>query len=170
MLEAVVEIDAEVELPKFHARTAEARLLQEPISPDPAGPAYGQRKAALYATCYVDYNKPDTAKAAVGVLAKQGVEAKLVYPECCGMPQFEDGELKEVAARAERIARAFAPYIADGYEGAALPASYALWIKYEGPWLRPDSEPVRKLSRAARDISEYVVGLAKTFGLAPGLQ
>ena len=34
------------------------------------------------------------------VLAKQGVEAKLVYPECCGMPQFEDGELSEVAERA----------------------------------------------------------------------
>jgi glycerol-3-phosphate dehydrogenase subunit C len=168
MLERVAEIDAEVELPTFHSKTA-MDAVKTPLTPDPAGPAFGQRKVALYATCYVDYNKPNTAVAAAGVLAKQGVEAKLVYPECCGMPQFEDGELKEVAARAERVARAFEPYIDDGYEVAALTASCALLMKFEWPLLLPDSEPVAKLARASRDISEYVVGLAKTFGLAPGL-
>jgi glycerol-3-phosphate dehydrogenase subunit C len=170
MLQAVAEIDAEVELPRFHAHTAESRLLQEPIRPDPAGPAFGQRKAALYATCYVDYNKPDTAVAAAKVLAKQGVEAKLVYPECCGMPQLEDGELSEVAARAERVARAFSALIDEGYEVVALTASCGLMMKFEWPLLLPDNELVQKLSKATRDVSEYVVGLAKTFGLAPGLQ
>ena len=170
MLEAVADIDAEVELPKFHAVTAEKRLQQEPVRPDPAGPAFGQRKAALYATCYVDYNKPDAAVAASKVLAKQGVEAKLVYPECCGMPQFEDGELKEVAGRAERVAKVFSPLIDEGYEVVALTASCALMMKFEWPLLLPDNELVRKLSKATRDISEYVVGLSKAFGLAPGLQ
>jgi glycerol-3-phosphate dehydrogenase subunit C len=169
MLEAVAEIDAEVELPRFHSRTAEASL-HNPLAPDPAGPAFGQRKAALYATCYVDYNKPDTAVAAAQVLARQGVEAKLVYPECCGMPQFEDGDLSEVAARAERVARAFSPLIDDGYEVVALTASCGLMMKFEWPLLLPDNELVQKLSKATRDVSEYVVGLAKTFGLAPGLQ
>jgi glycerol-3-phosphate dehydrogenase subunit C len=170
MLQAVAEIDAEVELPRFHARTAETRLLQEPVRPDPAGPAFGQRKAALYATCYVDYNKPDTAVAAAKVLARQGVEARLVYPECCGMPQFEDGELSDVAARAERVAKAFSPLIDEGYEVVALTASCGLMMKFEWPLLLPDDELVRKLSKATRDVSEYVVGLAKAFGLAPGLQ
>jgi glycerol-3-phosphate dehydrogenase subunit C len=170
MLQAVAEIDAEVELPKFHARTAETRLLQEPVRPDPAGPAFGPRKAALYATCYVEYNKPDTAVAAAKVLARQGVEAKLVYPECCGMPQFEDGDLTSVAARAERVARAFSPLIDAGYDVVALTASCALMMKFEWPLLLPDNDLVQKLSRATRDVSEYVVGLAKTFGLAPGLQ
>jgi glycerol-3-phosphate dehydrogenase subunit C len=170
MLQAVAAIDAEVELPKFHAITAEKRLQQEPVRPDPAGPAFGQRKAALYATCYVDYNKPDTAVAAARVLAKQGVEAKLVYPECCGMPQLEDGELSEVAARAERVAKAFSPLIDEGYEVVALTASCGLMMKFEWPLLLPDNERVQKLSKATRDVSEYMVGLAKTFGLAPGLQ
>jgi glycerol-3-phosphate dehydrogenase subunit C len=169
MLQAVADIDAEVELPTFHSKTAMGAH-KAPLKPDPAGPAFGQRKVALYATCYVDYNKPDTATAAVQVLALQGVEAKLVYPECCGMPQFEDGELKEVAARAERVARAFEPLIDDGYEVAALTASCALMMKFEWPLLLPESQTVKKLSRATRDISEYVVGLAKTFGLAPGLK
>jgi glycerol-3-phosphate dehydrogenase subunit C len=169
MLEQVAAVDAEVELPKFHSKTA-MDTLKAPLAPDPAGPAFGQRKVALYATCYVDYNKPDTAVAAAKVLAKQGVEAKLVYPECCGMPQFEDGELKEVAARAERVARAFGPLIDEGYEVAALTASCALMMKFEWPLLLPESEAVKKLSLATRDIGEYVVGLAKAFGLAPGLQ
>ncbi|HEY4030825.1 MAG TPA: heterodisulfide reductase-related iron-sulfur binding cluster [Caulobacteraceae bacterium] len=170
MLQAVAEVDAEVELPRYHAVTAEKRLQQEPVRPDPAGPAFGQRKVALYATCYVDYNKPDTAVAAAKVLAKQGVESKLVYPECCGMPQFEDGDLADVAARAERVAKVFSPLIDEGYEVVSLTASCSLMMKFEWPLLLPDNALVKKLARATRDVSEYVVGLAKAFGgLAPGL-
>ena len=168
LLEAISQIDAEVELPKYHAKTA-TDLLATPYAPDPAGPAFGQRKVALYATCFVDYNTPDTAVAAAKVMAKQGVEAKLVYPECCGMPQLESGALDEVAGRAERVARAFAPYIAQGYDVVALTASCGLMMKFEWPLLLPDNEAVLALSRATRDISEYVVDLSRTFGLAPGL-
>ena len=55
---------------------------------------------AIYATCFVDYNEPDDAAvAAARVLALQGVEVKLVYPECCGMPQLEAGDPTDVAGR-----------------------------------------------------------------------
>ena len=168
LLEAIAEIDAEVELPKYHSKTA-TDLLPTPIAPDPAGPAFGQRKVALYATCFVDYNTPDTAVAAARVLARQGVEAKLVYPECCGMPQLESGALDDVAGRAKRVAAAFAPYIEQGYEVAALTASCGLMMKFEWPLLLPEDESVRKLSAATRDICEYVVDLSKSIGLAPGL-
>ncbi len=155
-------------MPKYHSRTATDRL-KTPLAPDPAGPAFGQRKAALYATCFVDYNAPDTAVAAAQVLARQGVEAKLVYPECCGMPQLEAGDLADVAKRAERIAATFAPLIDDGYEIVALTASCGLMMKFEWPLLLPESEPIKRLAAATRDISQYVVELSKTFGLAPGL-
>ena len=165
LLEAVAEIDAEAELPKYHSRTATDRL-KTPIAPDPAGPAFGQRKVALYATCFVDYNTPDTAVAAARVLAKQGVEARLVYPECCGMPQLEAGDLKTVAGRAERVAAVFAPLIEDGYDVVALTASCGLMMKFEWPLLLPENHAVQHLSRATKDISEYVVGLQKA--LRPG--
>ncbi len=168
LLDAIAQIDAEVELPQYHAKTA-TDLLKAPIAPDPAGPAFGQRKVALYATCFVDYNQPDTALAAARVLAKQGVEAVLVYPECCGMPQLEAGDLSDVAGRAERIAKAFAPYIEQGYEIAALTASCGLMMKFEWPLLLPENNAVLQLAAATRDICEYVVGLSKTFGMAPGL-
>ena len=168
LMEKVAGIDAEVELPKYHAKTA-TDLLKTPLAPDPAGPAFGQRKVAIYATCFVDYNEPDTAVAAAKVLAKQGVEAKLVYPECCGMPQLEAGDIKTVAGRAERVAKAFAPLIAEGYEVVALTASCGLMMKFEWPLILPENPEVLHLSRATRDICEYVVGLNKDFGLAPGL-
>jgi glycerol-3-phosphate dehydrogenase subunit C len=169
LLEAIAKIDAEAELPRYHSRTAEDRL-RSPLAPNPDGPAFGQRKVALYATCYVDYNAPDTAVAAAKVLALQGCEVKLVYPECCRMPQLEAGDLAETAGAARRVAAAFAPYIEEGYEIVALTASCGLMMKFEWPLMLPEDPAVVRLSAATRDISEYVVDLAKTFGLAPGLR
>ncbi len=169
LLEAIAQIDAEAELPKYHSKTATDRL-KSPIAPNPAGPAFGLKKVALYATCFVDYNQPDTAVAATRVLALQGVEVKLVYPECCGMPQLEAGDLKDVADRAERVAAVFAPLIEAGYDVVALTASCGLMMKFEWPLMLPDSALVKRLSGATRDICEYVVELSKGPGLAAGLK
>jgi glycerol-3-phosphate dehydrogenase subunit C len=168
LLDAIAQIDAEAELPKYHSKTATDRL-KVPAPPNPAGPAIGQRKVVLYATCFVDYNAPDTAVAAARVLALQGVEARLVYPECCGMPQLEAGDLADVAHRAERVAQVFAPYIDEGYDVVALTASCGLMMKFEWPLLLPENHAVGRLAAATRDVSEYVVDLARTFGLVPGL-
>jgi glycerol-3-phosphate dehydrogenase subunit C len=168
LLDAIAQIDAEVELPKYYSKTATDRL-KGPLAPNPAGPAFGQRKVALYATCFVDYNEPDTAVAAARVLALQGVEVKLVYPECCGMPHLEAGDLKDVAGRAGRVAGVFAPLIEDGYDVVALTASCGLMMKFEWPLIEPENKAVVALSAATKDICEYVVDLQKSFGLAEGL-
>lgn len=168
LLEAIAGIDAEADLPKFHSKTAKDRLKTMPAA-DPAGPAFGQRKAVIYATCFSNYNDPATAEAAAAVLAKQGVETAFCYPECCGMPQLEAGDLSEVAARAGRTAAAFAPWIEKGYDVIALTASCGLMMKFEWPLLLPENSAVAALARATKDVSQYVVSLSKTFGLAPGL-
>jgi glycerol-3-phosphate dehydrogenase subunit C len=169
LLEGIAQIDAEVELPRYHTRTAQGALKSDPVQVNRAGPAFGKRKVALYATCFVDYNKPDTAVAAARVLALQGCEVKLVYPECCRMPQLEAGDLGEVAGAAQRVAKAFAPYIEDGYDVVALTASCGLMMKFEWPLLLPDDHAVGRLAGATKDICEYVMELSKAHGLAPGL-
>jgi len=170
LMEAIAKIDSEVELPKYNSQTAEDRLKRSGPAADPAGPAFGQRKVALYATCFVDYNEPDTAVAAAKVLARQGCEVKLVYPECCGMPELEAGALADVARRAEKVAGVFEPLIADGWDVVSLTASCGLMMKFEWPLMLPESAAVKRLSAAAKDICEYVVDLNRAFGLAPGLQ
>ena len=168
MLDAIAGIDAEASLPQYHSKTAADRL-KTPLAPNPEGPAFGLRKVALYATCFVDYNAPDTAVAAARVLALQGVEVKLVYPECCGMPQLEAGDVADVAGKARRVAAVFAPLIDEGYQVVALTASCGLMMKFEWPLILPEDGAVKQLSAATRDISEYVVELSKSLGLAPGL-
>ena len=66
-MEAVTGIDRTAPLPKFHAKTFVAADRSEPISPNKDTPAFGKRKAALYATCFVNYNKPATGMAARAV-------------------------------------------------------------------------------------------------------
>jgi glycerol-3-phosphate dehydrogenase subunit C len=168
LMEAVAGIDKTAELPKYHSRTASDRL-KSPLAPDPAGPAFGQRKAALYATCFVDYNEPDVAVAARGVLAKQGVETRLAYPECCGMPQLEAGDIADVARRAAKVAAELLPLVDQGWDIVTLTASCGLMMKFEWPLILPESEDVKRLAAAVRDISEYVVEISKAHGLAPGL-
>lgn len=169
LIEAIAKIDAEAELPRWHSKTARDRL-RSPTEPNPDGPAFGQRKVALYATCFVDYNRPDTAVAAARVLALQGVEVKFVYPECCGMPQLEAGNLEDVAGRARRVAAVFEPLVQDGWDVVALTASCGLMMKFEWPLLLPQDHAVGRLSAATKDVSEYVVELSRTFGLTPGLR
>lgn len=167
-LESVAGIDRDTELPKYYNKTATVRL-KSPPQPDPAGPAYGRRKAALYATCFVDYNHPDTAVASAAVLARQGIETRMAYPACCGMPQLEAGDIAEVAKRAETVTKALLPLVDDGYDIIALTASCGLMLKFEWPLILPENEDVKRLSAATRDISEYVVELSREYGLADGL-
>jgi glycerol-3-phosphate dehydrogenase subunit C len=168
-MEAVAGIDRTAILPRYHSQPA-SRRLRTPMDPDPLGPAFGRRKAALYATCFVDYNAPRTAEAAMAVLAKQGVETTIAYPACCGMPQLEAGDIASVAASAEKVAAALAPLIDDGFDIVALTASCGLMLKFEWPLILPESDAVRRLAAATRDISQYVVELAKAHGLAEGLR
>jgi glycerol-3-phosphate dehydrogenase subunit C len=43
-------------------------------------------------------------------------------------------------------------------------------LKFEWPLLLPDDEDIKRLSGATRDISEYIVDIAKNEGLADGMK
>ena len=51
----------------------------------------------------------------------------------------------------------------------ALVASCALMLKLEWPLILPDDPAVKRLSAHSSDICEYVVGISRAEGLAPGL-
>jgi len=170
LMEKTLGIDAHAELPKFVSRTFVASDRRTPIWPNASAPAFGQRKAALFATCFVNYNKPRTGLAARAVLNHIGVETRVAYPGCCGMPHLEQGDVARVAASARNVAAALAPYLEQGYDIVALVPSCALMLKFEWPLILPDDKAVERLAHATFDISEYVVDIARKEGLAPGLQ
>jgi len=168
VMESVAGIDRNAELPKFHAKTFEARAKSAPPAVNADAPAKG-RKAVLYATCFANYNSPEIGIAAQGVLALNGVETEVVYPGCCGMPQLEQGDIASVAKSAETVAAELAPWIDKGYDVIALVPSCALMLKFEWPLILPGNAAIEKLANASFDITEYIVDIAKKEGLADGL-
>lgn len=168
LLEKVAGVDRKAELPKFHGKTFMTRAKEAPPEVNREAPAFG-RKAAIFATCFANYNNPQIGEAALKVLAKNGVDAEVVYPGCCGMPQLEQGDLARVAEKAKATAKALKPYIEAGKDIIALVPSCALMMKFEWPLIVPDDPDVKTLAQATYDISEYVVDIADKEGLAPGL-
>ncbi len=171
VLESVAGVHREAKLPKFHGKTFAVRAKQEPVQVNADAPAAkAGRKAALYATCFVNYNNPGIGMATRAVLAHNGVETKVVYPRCCGMPQLEHGEIEKVAENARKVAAAFEPLIDEGYDVVALVPSCALMLKFEWPLILPEDEKVKKLAEATFDVAEYVLDISKRQGLVPGLK
>lgn len=168
VLESVAKVDRNADLPKYHAKTFTERAAEGPPEVNQTAPAKG-RKAVLYATCFVNFNNPRIGAATREVLAKNGVETEVVYPRCCGMPQFEQGDLAAVADAAREIAADLEPWIDKGYDVVALVPSCALMMKFEWPLILPGEEQIEKLSKAVSDVTEYVVDIANTEGLAEGL-
>jgi glycerol-3-phosphate dehydrogenase subunit C len=167
-LEAIAGVHRDASLPEFHSQTFEAQARSAPPDVAPDAPA-ASRKAVLYATCFVNYNNPLIGTAAQGILAKNGVQTEVVYPGCCGMPQFEQGDLADVAGRARHVAAEMSSWIDSGHTIVALTPSCALMLKFEWPLLLPDDDQVAKLAAATMDITEYIVDIARSEGLAPGL-
>lgn len=168
VMEKITGIDKDADLPKFHSKTFEKLSAKNPPARNINAPA-AARKAVIYATCYVDYNKPESGTAAHKVLAKNGVEIDVVYPACCGMPYLEQGNIAQVAKQAEKVKAALLPWVDKGYDIIALTASCGLMIKMEWPLILPGDEDIKRLSAATYDVAEYMVDIAKKEGLAAGL-
>ncbi|MCC6918210.1 MAG: glycerol-3-phosphate dehydrogenase [Alphaproteobacteria bacterium] len=170
LLEKTLGIDRDAELPKFAGKTLMKRARKQKHAPNSAAPAFGKRKAVLFATCFVNFNKPETGEAALAVLNKLGIETKVDYPGCCGMPFLEQAELDRVAEQARTVAAALRPLIDAGYDVITPTASCGLMFKFEWPLIVPGDENVKALSKATFDIDEYVVDVAKKHGLPDGLK
>jgi len=169
LMEKTAGIDAKATLPKFHARTFVSAAKQEEGEINCAAPAFGKRKAALYATCFVNYNKPETGMDARAVLNHIGVDTKVAYPGCCGMPFLEQAELSRVAEQAAKVSHELCKLIDEGYDIVTLTASCGLMLKFEWALILPDNPDVKRLADNVFDIDEYVVDVARKEGLPMGL-
>jgi len=168
-LERLAGIHHGARLPRYDGETLEIRVHREMAETNEAAPAFGKRKAVLYATCFVNFNATDIGSAARKVLAMNGVELEVLHPACCGMPKLELGHIEAVAAQAKKVSAALLPWVDQGYDIIALTPSCALMLKFEWPLILPNDPDVKRLAQSTFDVSEYVVDIAKKHGLAPGL-
>ena len=173
ILERIAHVHRDAALPEYTSRTLVERA-KDGIEVNREAPAYGIRKAVLYATCSMNFNDPDLGVLARKVLAKNGIETEVVYPACCGMPQLEQGDIAAVVANARKVAEALLPWVDEGYDVVALVPSCALMMKLEWPLLVPKDDAayanVKKLANATFDLSEFIVDIAARHGLASGMK
>ena len=169
LLRGTADLHPDAELPKFasHTLAVEAAATTPQVNRD--APAFG-RKAVLYATCFGNYNDPHVGLDMRAVLARNGVETEIAHPHCCGMPLLEQGRIAEVAASAQKVAAELNQWIDKGYDVIALVPSCALMLKFEWPLILPGDAAIAKLSKGTFDISEYIVDIARSKGMAPGME
>ena len=168
ILEIITGIDKRAILPKYNDETFEKYSKKNKNEINKSAPGFG-RKAVIYSTCFVNFNKKDTGVAALKVLKTNGVDVQHAYPGCCGMPQLEQADLKKVTEQAIKISKELLKWVNKGYEVITLTASCGLMLKFEWPLLLPKNEDIKKLSLHTKDIDEYVVDISKKEGLVEGL-
>ena len=163
IVEKTLGIDRRAAIPAIAKRT-----LIEQIKNEDAIPITSSTECVvLYATCYGNYNDTRLGLWAKRIIEHFGVNVEVVYPGCCGMPLYEQGNLTRVAVTAENIANFFSPYIEKNKKIIALLPSCGLMIKNEWPLLHPLSETVQKLKEHTLDICEYIANLIQRYGMPP---
>lgn len=125
-------------------------------------------KAAIFSTCYVNYNEPGIGNDLLALLAHNEIPAVLVEKEaCCGMPKLELGDLEQVARLKEINIPPLARLAREGFAILAPVPSCALMFKSELPLMFPGDGDVAVVADAMFDPFEYFVlrrkdGLLKT--------
>lgn len=120
-------------------------------------------KVVLFPTCSVEWNRPDIGKAAVQVLEQNNVEVAVEYPQCCGMPFYDVGDVKAANEARTALVGALKSWVARGYTIVTPGPSCSLMIKKEYPWLSKDEDTLG-VAKGTRDLCEFLMEL-KTKGL-----
>ena len=144
IIEFFTGIDKNVILPKYNNQTFDKYSKKNVDEINTSAPAFG-RKAVIYSTCFVNFNKKNTGIAALKVLKKNGVDVKHSYTGCCGMPHLEQGNLKEVTTQAKNISKELLKWVDKGYEIITLTASCGLMVKFDWPLLLPNDLNIKKM-------------------------
>jgi len=118
--------------------------------------AAGQNGAvALFSTCLVEYNRPSTGKAAVGLLELAGLTVRWPDQRCCGMPNMDTGDLAAVTEKARFNVASLAEEVRAGRDIVCPGPSCSMTLRKEYPELL-GSEDARLVAAHTFDLMEYL--------------
>ena len=152
MMEKLLGIHRDKELPDFADETFDAWLQRNPL---PAAPAKPAAKVALFPTCFVNYYNPGPGRAAIKVLAKNGCDLKCPKQNCCGMPALEAGDVEFARKQARGNIESMLPLVRQGYKVAAINPTCSMTMRKEYPFLLAGFE-VKEFSAAVVDPHEVL--------------
>ncbi len=145
----MLDIHPNAHLPDYHKDTLRKRSKNhQPIGIQSiaAGPTRG--RAALFATCYCNFNEPGIAEDLIAVFEHNGIPVRLTEKEsCCGMPKLEQGDLETVDKLRRKNIPQLLKLIDEGWDIVAAVPSCVLMFKQELPlmtWSNRLYNPVKR--------------------------
>ena len=159
LIENVIEIHADAELPRFESNTLRKRqseIISRTATGEAAGPTQG--KVTLFGTCYGNRNEPVIGDDLIAVFEHNNIPVTLAHKEkCCGMPKMELGDLEAVEQAKNANIPVLSKLIDEGWDIVAPIPSCVLMFKQELPLLFPNEPEVIKVCEAIFDPFEYLM-------------
>jgi glycerol-3-phosphate dehydrogenase subunit C len=158
MASKLLDVHPQAHLPDFHTNTLRRRLKDHQFIGKQAVEADPTRgRAALFATCYCNFNEPGIGEDLVAVFEHNGIPVRLTEKEsCCGMPKLEQGDLEKVNKLRKKNIPQLVKLIDEGWDIVAAVPSCVLMFKQELPLMFPDDEDIAKVKRHIFDPFEYL--------------
>lgn len=150
LMEAVVGIDRNRNLPRFHHHTF-ARWFGKRRAPARSGGS----KVAFFYSCSVNYNEPQVGRDALSVLEHNGCAVSCPEQVCCGMPYLDGGDIEAATRNARRNIATLLPLVQQGAEVVVPQPTCSYVLKKEYPMLVPGPE-AEAVAAKTRDVFEYL--------------
>jgi glycerol-3-phosphate dehydrogenase subunit C len=159
--ELVVGIHRRAPLPMFARHTFRSRAADMGARLAPAVPAGDlpspDRAVVYFHGCAANYYEPGVARAALAVLARNGLEVIVPPQECCGLPLISNGLYHRARQRARRNLDVLAAYARRGYRIVLTSTSCGHTLKAEyAEMLDLDDADARLVAESTWDIMELL--------------
>jgi len=159
-------LDRNRRLPSFHRETFKRWFARGDGRVREAVP--GNRRLAYYVGCFANYYQPETGKALVQILKRNGFEVLVPDQKCCGLPMIANKNMRGARRNAEYNVESLAAVVAEGYDIITACPSCSLMIRRE--YLNfYDSPKARLVAEHLYYVDEYLMGLNRRGDLDTGL-
>ncbi|MEY2854274.1 MAG: hypothetical protein RL030_1406 [Pseudomonadota bacterium] len=158
LLDKTLGVHPRAPLPSLHVDSARARL-QRRSRPaiEPLDTAETAGRVILFTTCHANHSEPTIVEDLVAVFEHNGITVDLAARErCCGMPQWEAGDLETISRYKETNVPELKGLIDRGFDVVAPLPSCVLMFKQYLPLLFPGDPDVLAVSRRIFDPFEYL--------------
>ena len=161
ILQSTLGVHKDRELPPYASRRFRWGAKESKAFPEKKG-KHTPGKAALFATCYANYNEPGIAHDLLAILEHNEIPYVLAEKEaCCGMPKLELGDLDSVNVLKIRNIPVLARLAREGYAILTPVPSCTLMYKQELPLMYPEDPDTIAVRDAMFDPFEYFVARKK---------
>ena len=160
LMEKTIGIAKDRQLPDYADQSFETWWARRaPVETAPRTDGKETPKAALFPTCFGNYNDPEIPKAAVAVLERAGCDLTCPESICCGMPRMDAGDIEGARKAARRNAELLLPSVREGRKILSPGPSCTLMLKQEYPELI--GAEGKELADATVDLSDYLLQLGR---------